>query len=149
MLVRQQDDTVNPAVTFAPSVLDAHSLAHARVGKAVRAVIAADIADGLIRVSNIPLWILSLLMRVSVAYIVAARRLTPDQRRGVRCRMRPLVLSRQKEPVSMPAPVVIEPGVAGAMPDSARSRFLHLVDEIGGVDAALSVLAGEGAQLAA
>jgi hypothetical protein len=141
MLVRQQDDTVNTAVTFAPlPVVDAHSLVHTKMGKAIRAVYAADIADGFAQISNIPVWVLALLLRVSVTYIVAARRLDQFERQRVRCGMRPLIPSRPK-PAHVPAPVMIEVDV--------KTRFLALVNEVGGVDAALNLLASEGVQIAA
>jgi hypothetical protein len=148
MLVSQLADTVNTAVTFAPLPprdIDARTLAHANGGKAVHAVDAADVADGLARVSNIPFWALSLIFRISVSSIVNARRLDQIERRKVRCGMRPLVLPRPKPAL---VPVVIEP-VIEPVTDSAKSRFLHCVDEIGGVDAALNLLAGAGVELAA
>src|SRR5262249_6819314 len=89
------NDTVNVAVSAAPvRVFDAHSVVHMKASKAVRAVIGADILDGFARLENLTLRLVAVGMGVSVGYLVAAHRLTPEQRQAVRRGKRPLVLPR-------------------------------------------------------
>jgi len=115
-------------------MIDAHSIAHAKTPKAVRAVDGADILDGIAKLENLTLPLVAAGMGVSVSYLVKAHRLTPEQRQAVRDGQRPLVLSRTPtEPPKLPTVV---PFVTA----DVEFRLACLVQDVG-LDTVLDLLA--------
>ena len=128
------DEAVNPAADV--RVVDCHSLLHLRAPKAVRACDAADACDELVILSRPTLHVAAVAYGVSLWTVARARRLPPQERDQVRKGKRPIVLPRT------PAPLPV-------MPVDVRTRLLDIVDEIGGIDATLDLLATVGVQLTA
>jgi hypothetical protein len=94
-----------PGTALTPfRTVDAHSLPHQKASKAVRAVDAADILDGLMTLENFTVAIVTVALGVSASSVTNARRLTPEQRNEVRKGKRPLVLPTK--PLALPAPAV-------------------------------------------
>jgi hypothetical protein len=85
-----------------------------KLGKAARAVLAAEIMEGLVTLTDLSVRQIAAVIGVSVAYISAALKLTPAQRDAVRRGLRPLV-----EPHARPAPL------------TAQARLEQIVGEIG------------------
>jgi hypothetical protein len=125
--------------TAPPRVVDCHSLLHLRAPKAVRACDAADVCDELVILSRPTLHVAAVAYGVSLWTVARARRLLPQERDQVRKGKRPIV------PPRTPVPFPVMPPTAA----DVRARLLNLVDEIGGVDATLDLLATVGEQLAA
>ena len=128
------NEAVKPAADV--RVVDCHSLLHLRVPKAVRACDAADACDELVILGRPTLHVAAVAYGVSLWTVARARRLPPQERDQVRKGKRPIVLPRT------PAPLPV-------MPVDVRTRLLDIVDEIGGIDATLDLLATVGVQLAA
>lgn len=112
-----QTKMVNPTVL---NVIDLHSAAYRNAPKMIRACDAADWLDGLATV--VPTQQLAAYaLRLSLSYVVAARRLIPEQRKAVRHSLRPLVLPRSAHvlppftPYERLAGVVAEIGVTAAL----------------------------------
>jgi hypothetical protein len=76
---------------------------------------------------------------VSLGTVARARCLPPQERDLVRKGKRPIVIPRTPVPFPGMPPVAAD----------VRTRLLNIVDEIGGLDATLDLLAGAGVQLAA
>jgi hypothetical protein len=116
-----------PAPAPAPVVprryLDPHSIRHAKLSKAVLAILGAEVMDGRVSLINPTLNMIAQGIGVSTSYLVAARKLSPEQRQEVLADKRPLV---QPKP---PAPVL-----------NAEQRFAAVVAELGGVANALDRL---------
>jgi len=130
------DEAVNSTVDVPVPrrVIDAHSLPHLKLAKAVRAVDGADVVDGMARLENLTLRLVAAAMRVSVSYLVAACRLSPEQRQAIRQGRRPLVLPRA------PVPPSSVPATPPAIPVAALDRLVDIVNELGGVTETLNVL---------
>ena len=128
------NEAVKPAADV--RVVDCHSLLHLRVPKAVRACDAAEACDELVILGRPTLHVAAVAYGVSLWTVARARRLPPQERDQVRKGKRPIVLPRT------PAPLPV-------MPVDVRTRLLDIVDEIGGIDATLDLLATVGEQLAA
>src|SRR5262245_50484331 len=116
---------VKPVTLPALRVVDAHSLPNRKASKAVRACDGADILDGLASLQNFTAKLVAMAEGVSVSSLVAARRLTPEQRDEVRGGTRPLVLPVKPVPLPLPPPVV-----AGSVP-SAEQRLRDIANEMG------------------
>jgi hypothetical protein len=101
--------------------VDAHSLPHRKASKAARAVIAADILDGLMILQNPTVSIVAAALGVSASSVANARRLTPEQRDAVRKGRRPLVLPAKPAPSRLPPPA----------PVSVREKLAEVVAEVG------------------
>jgi hypothetical protein len=108
--------------------VDAHSLPHRKASKAARAVIAADILDGLMVLQNPTVSIVTVALGVSASSVANARRLTPEQRDAVRKGRRPLVLPTKPAPLRLPPPAVANSAPA---PVSAREKLAEVVAEVG------------------
>ena len=125
----------------APRVVDAHGLLHLRASKAARACLAADIVDGLAVLQNPTLRLAATACGVSLGSVARARRLTPEQRKAVRQKRRPLVLPAippaPPAPPALPVPTIVPvpPVTMGA-----RERLTEIVREIG-FNATLDLLA--------
>lgn len=89
-------------------VIDAHSVPHQRMPKSAKACDPADVMDGFASLQNLTLKLVSTAFGVSISSVVAAQRLTPDQRAAVRRGQRPLSLpgATMALPVRQPADVV-------------------------------------------
>jgi hypothetical protein len=96
--------------------LDPHSLSHRQLPKAVRAVLAAEVLDGRIRLLNPTLPMVADAAGVSSSYVAAARRLSPEQRQAVVRGTRPLVVRGVATPVQ-----------------SVEQRLVAIVAELGGI----------------
>jgi hypothetical protein len=72
-------------------LISARSLVHQRLTKAQRALIGAAILEGAVQPQDLPLRIVSQLVGCSVAYLLAAQRLAPQQREEVKRGWRPLI----------------------------------------------------------
>jgi len=120
-------------------VVDCHSLLHLRVPKAVRACDAADACDELVILSRPTLHVAAVAYGVSLWTVARARRLPPQERDQVRKGKRPIVLPRTPAPLPVMLPVAVD----------VKTRLLDIVDEIGGIDATLDLLATVGVQIAA
>jgi hypothetical protein len=116
--------SMKPTETTAavPRAVDAHSLPHCKLSKAARACLAADILDGRLSLQGLTIKLVAVAAGVSVGYVNAALRVSPDQRELVRHGRRPLVLPRR--PVASLSP---------------QKRFADLVKEIG-ITQALNLL---------
>jgi len=112
------------------ATVDAHSLPHLKASKAVRACIGADILDGELALQNLTIKLVAGAVGVSTTSVIAAQRLTPEQRQAVKNGRRPLRLPR--------IPVPVDP----------VKRLIEIVAEIG-LDAALSALAESEEKVAA
>ena len=118
------------ATAAAPCVVDAHGLLHLRATKAARACLAADIVDGLAALQNPTLRLAATAYGVSLGSVARARRLTPEQRKAVRQKRRPLVMP--PTPPALPTP-----SVAPATPSTPpvvmgpRERLDEIIAEIG------------------
>jgi hypothetical protein len=119
--------------------VNCHGLPHLHASKAARACDAADACDGLVILGSPTLHVAAVAYGVSLWTVARARRLPPQERDRVRKGARPIVLPRLPVPFPVMPPEAVD----------VRTRFLDLVDEIGGVDAALNLLAGSGVQMAA
>jgi hypothetical protein len=108
--------------------VDAHALPHRKLSKTERAILGAEILDGRVVLQGLTLKLIATAVGVSTSYIAAARRATPDQRRAIRHGLRPLV-QPQNKPKALPAPV------------APQEKLAAIVAEVGGVDAALDLLA--------
>ena len=106
-------------------VVDAHSLAHRKIDKAVAACNAADLVDGLTQLLNPTIKVAAVACDVSQSYVVAALRLSPVQRDAVRRRERSLASPPVK---ALPAPV------------NAKAKLVEVMTELGGVDATIEML---------
>ena len=131
------DEAVNPAADV--RVVDCHSLLHLRAPKAVRACDAADACDELVILSRPTLHVAAVAYGVSLWTVARARRLPPQERDQVRKGKRPIVLPRTPAPLPVMLPVAVD----------VKTRLLDIVDEIGGIDATLDLLATVGVQIAA
>jgi len=127
--------------------VDAHSLLHLKLPKSIRSVDAADLVDGFTILQNQTLRLAAAAYGVSIGSVARARRLTPEQRQAVRQGRRPLVLPRAPVPPK-PVPVPNIPAPSPVAMD-VRQRLIAIVNEIGGIDAALDVLAAGSIELAA
>ena len=125
--------------TAPPRVVDCHSLLHLRAPKAVRACDAADACDELVILGRPTLHVAAVAYGVSLWTVARARRLPPQERDQVRKGKRPIVIPRTPVPFPGMPPVAVD----------VRTRLLNIVNEIGGIDATLDLLAGAGVQLAA
>ena len=125
--------------TAPPRVVVCHSLLHLRAPKAVRACDAADACDELVILSRPTLHVAAVAYGVSLWTVARARRLPPQERDQVRKGTRPIVLPRTPAPLPVMPPMAVD----------VRTRLLDIVDEIGGLDATLDLLATVGVQLAA
>jgi hypothetical protein len=103
--------------------IDPHSIAHARLSKAARAVLGAEILDGNVALSNPTIEMVVRGIGVSAGYIGKARKLSPEARRDVLREKRPLV---QAKAPTAPVP-------------SAERRLNMIVAEIG-ISATLDML---------
>jgi hypothetical protein len=128
-----------------PRVVDAHGLLHLRASKAVKACLAADIVDGLAMLQNPTLRLAATACGVSLGSVARARRLTPEQRKAVGQKQRPLFLPRAPSaPSVLPAPLV--PSTAPTTPPVSpvvtgpRERLNEIVAEIG-LNAVIDLLA--------
>ena len=129
------NEAVKPAADV--RVVDCHSLLHLRVPKAVRACDAADACDELVILGRPTLHVAAVAYGVSLWTVARARRLPLQERDQVRKGKRPIVIPRT------PAPFPVMPAV------DVKTRLLDIVDEIGGIDATLDLLATVGVQIAA
>ena len=125
------NEAVKPAADV--RVVDCHSLLHLRVPKAVRA------CDELVILGRPTLHVAAVAYGVSLWTVARARRLPPQERDQVRKGTRPIVLPRTPAPLPVMPPMAVD----------VRTRLLDIVDEIGGIDATLDLLATVGVQLAA
>jgi hypothetical protein len=117
-------EAVNP---IAVKLVDAHSILKRKVSQATRACDAADAIDGITALQNPTLRLAAYAFGVSLAYVGAALRLSPEQREAVRNGWRPLILPRLASDVpALPSP---------------QERFAGIVSELGGVAGALDELA--------
>jgi hypothetical protein len=106
--------------------LHARGLPLRKLSKTARALLAADVASGAVQLQGLSNIQLSRLFGVSAGYIRLARGLDPMQRMAVEGNRRPLVDAHILRLYQHPA---------------ARDRFLKAARELGGIDAALGVLA--------
>jgi hypothetical protein len=119
--------------TAPPRVIDAHSLPHLKLSKAARAVLAADILDGIVRLEHYTVPLVARAVGVSSAYVTVAHRLIPEERERVRKGQRPL---------RVPAPPLASPIFSSAPTEmDAHARLANIVAELGGVTETLNVLA--------
>jgi hypothetical protein len=109
-----------PQPAPAGKTIRGRGLALRKLGKAQRALLAADIARGEVMLTDLSIRQIAAAVGVSVAYAHAALRLSALEREGVRRGLRPLVQQHA--------------------PAGPRERLAKLVDEIG-IDAALDLLA--------
>jgi len=125
--------------TAPPRVVDAHSLLHLRVSKAVRACDAADLVDGLSVLQNHTLRLAAAAYGVSLGSVARARRLTPEQRLAVKQGKRPLILPRT--PAAPPVPAIV-PAMPPVPPVTmgVEKLLAAIVDKIG-VNGVLDLLA--------
>jgi hypothetical protein len=116
--------TAGPALKRLPpgETVRGRGLGHRELSKTARALLAADIAVGRIRISDFSERQLAFILGVSVPYIRAARALDDMQRIAVERGRRPLIVT---PPRTSP---------------SVREQLTHVVDRIG-VDATLNLLA--------
>jgi len=127
------------ATTAPPRVVDAHGLLHLKATAAAKACDAADAVDGLVIVQNPTLRVSAVAYGVSVGSVARAHRLSPEEREQVRCGKRPLVYPT----VSLkPVPTA----VMSIVPD-LRERLFAIVNELGGVDETLNMLATASSEL--
>jgi hypothetical protein len=101
-----------------PRVEHGHSLAHRHLNKHQRAVIAADVEDGL-AVYQPSRQELRQLLKVNAEYIRRARQLTPGQRRAIlagRNRHHPAISSPPVRTLALPKPA--ETNGNGKLPDA-------------------------------
>jgi hypothetical protein len=124
--------------------VDAHSLPHLKLSKAARACLGADILDGTVDLQNYTAGLVAKAVGASAGYVIAAQRLTPEQRSMVKQGKRPLVLPRVP-PKTVPSTPVPPPPVTVDI----RRRLIAIVNEAGGVDAALDLLCAGSVELAA
>jgi hypothetical protein len=119
--ITMYDMTFLKATAATPRV-DCHSLPHLKDSKAALACNAADCSDGQVLFVNPTLKVLVAAYNVSVAYIVAAKRLSADERDAVRRGERPLV-------IHLPTPRVADPlaRVGALVEELGVSQLLSLV----------------------
>jgi hypothetical protein len=117
--------TVKPVSLPALKALNARSLANSHTSAAVRACLGADLLDS--RTPALPTDDL-----MAAAYLMSARRWSPEEMTAVREDRRPLVLPAVKQ-VLVPSVLPVRPAV--------MDRLLELVNDVGGIDNALALLA--------
>jgi hypothetical protein len=96
------------------TVIDAHALPHLKLSKTERALLGADILDGITLLQNLTTTQVAAAVGVSPSYVQAARRLAPLARAAVEHGQRPLVqprATRTADPVERLAEIVAEIGV--------------------------------------
>src|SRR5262249_44892407 len=95
-----------------------------KLSKVERAVLGAEILDGRAAMLNPTLAMLAQALDVSIAYLLAARRLSPGARQEVARGQRPLVRSQRPSPAAAP-----------------HEKFANAVAEMGGIAGARAALA--------
>jgi hypothetical protein len=87
------------SASFVPRTVQARSLPNAKLSKAERAVIGADIIDGRAFLQGPTVKLVSIAVGCSTGSVFQALKLTPEQREAVNRRERPLVQPKKSAPV--------------------------------------------------
>jgi hypothetical protein len=128
----------SPATAAVPRTVDAHSLLHLQVSKAVKACDAADLVDGLAILQRSTLRVAAVAYGVSLGSVARAKALPVEEREKVRRGQRPLVLPRT--PVDPPKLPVVVPATPPFVTADVEFRLACLVQDVG-LDTVLDLLA--------
>jgi hypothetical protein len=114
MLYNPATAVVNATTVGMRTVIDAHALPHLKLSKTERALLGADILDGITLLQNLTTTQVAAAVGVSPSYVQAARRLAPLERAAVEHGQRPLIqprATRTADPVERLAEIIAEIGV--------------------------------------